>query len=98
MRDSHLWLSVGTRSTQSNFTSVERLSCCLCMLYCYMLANIMFYGVESQKSDDQQLDLGFRTISWTQIRIGAAAAALLCWFSLPRTRVIGQIVHNILIC
>ena len=41
--DGHLWLSVLTRPPQSRFTRVQRVSCCLCLLYVTMLANAMFY-------------------------------------------------------
>ena len=41
--DGHLWLSVLTRPPQSRFTRVQRVSCCLCLLYVTMLANAVFY-------------------------------------------------------
>ena len=68
-REFHLWFSVASRQTLSNFTSVQRLSCCLALLMTYMLANIMFYGVDSEPGEEE-LNVGFFTMSWTEIRIG----------------------------
>ena len=70
-QDSHLWFSVASRQAQSNFTSVQRLSCCLALLMTYMLANIMFYGVDSEPGE-AEMDVGFLSMSWTEIRIGLA--------------------------
>ena len=69
IRESHLWVSIASRTAQSNFTSVQRLSCCLALLMTYMLANIMFYGVDSEPGE-AELDVGFFSMSWTEIRIG----------------------------
>jgi len=44
MTDDHLWFSVLTRPARSRFSRVQRLSCCLCLLFTAMLANAMFYG------------------------------------------------------
>ncbi|EDO38168.1 predicted protein, partial [Nematostella vectensis] len=41
--DGHLWLSVVTRPPHSPFTRAQRLSCCLSVLYCAMVASAMFY-------------------------------------------------------
>ena len=68
-QDSHLWFSVASRQAQSNFTSVQRLSCCLALLMTYMLANIMFYGVDSEPGE-AEMDVGFFSMSWTEMRIG----------------------------
>ncbi|CAH1239179.1 PKDREJ [Branchiostoma lanceolatum] len=44
MNDDHVWFSVLGRPARSPFTRVQRLSCCLTLMYCTMLANIMFFG------------------------------------------------------
>ena len=44
MNDGHLWFSVAGRPARSPFTRVQRLSCCLTLLYSTMLTNIMFFG------------------------------------------------------
>ncbi|XP_071129607.1 polycystin family receptor for egg jelly-like isoform X3 [Mytilus edulis] len=43
LSDGHLWFSVVARPPQSRFTRVQRVSCCLCLLYLSMLTNAMFY-------------------------------------------------------
>ncbi|XP_071131885.1 uncharacterized protein [Mytilus edulis] len=42
--DNHLWLSVAIRPEDSNFTRIERLACCLSLLFLTMISNAMFYG------------------------------------------------------
>ena len=43
--DTHLWFSVFVSPELSNFTAVQRLPCCLALLYCAMLANAMLSSV-----------------------------------------------------
>ena len=69
LKDTHIWLSIVIRHAQSNFTSVQRLSCCLSQLLTYMLVNIVFYGIDKQ-SGEQEIDVGFFSVSWTEITIG----------------------------
>ena len=44
LTDDHLWLSVVSRPTRSNFSRLQRLTCCMALLYSSMLANAMWYG------------------------------------------------------
>ncbi|XP_019635022.1 PREDICTED: polycystic kidney disease protein 1-like 2 [Branchiostoma belcheri] len=44
MSDGHLWFSIAGRPARSPFTRVQRLSCCLTLLYSTMVTNIMFFG------------------------------------------------------
>ncbi|XP_033100581.1 polycystic kidney disease protein 1-like 2 [Anneissia japonica] len=46
LSDSHLWVSVLMRPPKSNFTRCQRTTCCLSLLFCTMMANILFYGVD----------------------------------------------------
>lgn len=45
--DNHMWLSVAVRPEQSNFSRVERLACCLTLLFLTMITNAMFYGQDT---------------------------------------------------
>ncbi|OWF51801.1 Polycystic kidney disease protein 1-like 2 [Mizuhopecten yessoensis] len=45
--DGHLWLSIFIRPEDSNFTRVQRLSCCLALLFLAMIASAMFYKTDS---------------------------------------------------
>lgn len=55
--DGHLWYSVISRPASSNFTSVQRVSCCFSLSLCTMLTSIMFYGIPTDPSE-QTMDLG----------------------------------------
>ena len=44
--DGHIWFSILTRPLRSNFTCVQRISCCLSFLLSTMLCNAMFYRVK----------------------------------------------------
>ena len=51
MTDGHIWFSVFNRPPRSRFTRVQRLTCCLALLFTSMMANIMFY--QSNDSNDE---------------------------------------------
>ena len=66
--DNHLWFSVAYRPPRSPFTRLQRLSCCLSLLFSFMVATAMFFGATPQpgdSSDDFQigpLKLNMRTL------------------------------------
>ncbi|KAI4805592.1 hypothetical protein KUCAC02_010196 [Chaenocephalus aceratus] len=49
--DGHLWYSVINRPPSSNFTCVQRVSCCFTLLLCTMLTSVMFYGIPTDPSE-----------------------------------------------
>ncbi|NP_001034789.2 polycystin-1-like protein 3 isoform a precursor [Mus musculus] len=53
----YLWLSVATRHPWNQFTRVQRLSCCMALLLCDMVINIMFWkmGGTTAKRGTEQL-------------------------------------------
>ncbi len=55
--DGHIWYSVVSRPPSSNFTRVQRVSCCFSVLLCSMLTSIMFYGIPTDPSE-QTMDMG----------------------------------------
>ena len=61
--DDHIWLSVGYRKTRSAFTRVQRLSCCLAILFLMMVANAMWFGTGS--SEEKQTAIVIGPISFT---------------------------------
>ena len=76
--DTHLWFSVFVRPELSNFTTVQRLSCCLALLYCAMLANAMFYQLDEGESDPAiTFNLGPITFSIRQIYIGLISSIII---------------------
>ncbi|XP_078670967.1 uncharacterized protein LOC144911067 isoform X2 [Branchiostoma floridae x Branchiostoma belcheri] len=93
-RDGHLWFSVIGRPATSPFTRVQRISCCLSLLMCTMLTNIMFFGKgESMPKPPPVYILGFEVqfpISWGQIMIGIQSALMV----IPVNLLIVQIFRN----
>ena len=72
--DDHLWFSITMRPPRSHFTCCQRVSCCLCILLCTMLANAMFYQTSPVKGN--QVSFGSVTISLRQIVIGIQSALI----------------------
>ncbi|KAL4613536.1 polycystic kidney disease protein 1-like 2 [Arapaima gigas] len=74
--DGHLWFSVISRPPNSNFTRVQRVSCCFSLLLCTMLTSIMFYGIPSDPSQ-QKMDMGPIEFTWQQVMIGIQSSILM---------------------
>lgn len=79
--DDHLWFSVPMRSPRSNFTRVQRVSCCLCVLICTMLANAMFYRTNF-KVAGTGIQVGSFNFNWKQIIIGIESSLIVLPLSL----------------
>uniref|UniRef100_A0A8C3IJ70 Polycystin family receptor for egg jelly n=1 Tax=Chrysemys picta bellii TaxID=8478 RepID=A0A8C3IJ70_CHRPI len=47
--DSHIWLSVFAQVVTGSFNRLQRLSCCLAVLLCTLLINIMFFNANKNK-------------------------------------------------
>ncbi|PVD37765.1 hypothetical protein C0Q70_00366 [Pomacea canaliculata] len=74
LADGHLWFSVLARPPQSRFTCVQRVSCCLCLLYATMLANAMFYRTSSKSSETSSgFSVGPFTLTPEQVFIGVVS-------------------------
>ena len=65
--DGHLWFSVFSRPTRSNFTRLQRITCCLSLLFCTMIANAMFYRAEDKNSVKTSVTLGPIKFSLSQV-------------------------------
>ncbi|XP_063044343.1 polycystin-1-like protein 2 [Engraulis encrasicolus] len=75
-RDGHIWFSVVSRPPNSNFTCVQRVSCCFSLLLCTMLTSIMFYGVPTDPAE-QTMDLGHIEFTWQQVMIGVQSSIIM---------------------
>lgn len=73
--DGHLWMSVYTRPPSSPFTRVQRLTCCLSLLLCAMVANAMFYQHEV-KQNNMEVRFGPIHFNWTEIIIGLESSLM----------------------
>ena len=81
--DDHLWLSTAYRPQPSNFTRVQRLSCCYVILFLAMIANAMFFGQGDTAANTQglvlgpiKITLGMLWISFISILITTPAAVI----------------------
>ena len=74
LMDNHLWFSVVARPAKSNFTRVQRLSCCLSVLLSTMLANAMFYQVGDESSTGTSVHVGPFSFSVKQLSIGITSS------------------------
>ncbi|KAF5919531.1 hypothetical protein HPG69_000130 [Diceros bicornis minor] len=82
----YLWLSVATRHPWNQFTRVQRLSCCVTLLLCNMVINVMFWKINSTaaKRDEQ---VGPFAVTWSELLISLQTAVIL----FPINLVIGQL-------
>lgn len=83
--DEHLWISVAAKPPQSNFSRVQRASCCLSILFCTMIANAMFY--DSGRVDTSPVFyLGPLKISMRQLMIGIQSSLIIFPINLAITQ------------
>ncbi|XP_071797300.1 polycystin-1-like [Asterias amurensis] len=75
--DGHIWFSLFSRPTRSTFTRVQRLSCCLCLLYLSMIASAMFYVGQGEERENQSvLRLGPMTFTLQEFYVGFISAMI----------------------
>ncbi|PRD28966.1 UNVERIFIED_CONTAM: Polycystic kidney disease protein 1-like 2 [Trichonephila clavipes] len=67
LTDNHLWLSIFTRPARSRFTRLQRLSCCLALLYLSMLTSAMWYETTSEKPSPGAFKFGPLSLSPEQV-------------------------------
>ncbi|WAQ97255.1 PK1L2-like protein [Mya arenaria] len=77
----HLWLSVFSRPTRSSFTRVQRISCCMSLLFLTMITNAMWFKSDGEKGDDSQkqvvsMSIGPITFTLSQIFISLASTII----------------------
>ena len=65
--DDHIWLSIGYRKSRSAFTRVQRLCCCLAILYLMMITNAMFYGQGDEGGGETAIEIGPISMSAVQL-------------------------------
>ncbi|XP_071797014.1 polycystin-1-like protein 2 isoform X2 [Asterias amurensis] len=65
LSDGHIWFSIFTRPVKSKFTRVQRTTCCLSLLFCTMMANILFYNQDFEAMEGNQVVFRLGSISFT---------------------------------
>ncbi|PFX18998.1 Polycystic kidney disease protein 1-like 2 [Stylophora pistillata] len=88
--DGHLWFSIAFRPVRSRFTCVQRVSCCLSLLMCSMLVNVMWYRTPMKKQNSVIIDLGFFEFTWHEILIGIQSSLIV----FPINLLIVQLFRN----
>ena len=67
MSEGHLWFSIFTRPLSSQFTRVQRCTCCFVLLFTAMLFNILYYEqVEASKTDSDYVGFSFGPFYFTR--------------------------------
>ncbi|XP_077985128.1 polycystin-1-like protein 2 [Glandiceps talaboti] len=74
--DGHIWFSVLSRPNRSNFSRVQRLSCCLSLLYLTMIANCMFFRTDNEKAgvSDKLFSLGPLEFSLKELYVSVVSS------------------------
>ncbi|XP_070552313.1 polycystin family receptor for egg jelly-like [Ptychodera flava] len=67
--DEYMWGSLLTRQMPSNFTRVQRLSCCAAMLCLAMIVNAMFYETEDRVQSTKTVEIGSQSLSFGTVYI-----------------------------
>ena len=73
----HLWLSIGYRKSRSGFTRVQRLSCCLAILFLTMVTNAMFYGTGSDDTAQSAFTIGPFSVTIQQLYTSIASSVII---------------------
>jgi len=72
---SHLWVSVFSRPTRSSFTRVQRISCCVALLFLTMITNCMFF--KAQDPDHaKEVHIGPITLTLQQLYISIVSTLI----------------------
>ena len=90
MFDGHLWISVVGKPSKSTFTRVQRLTCCMSLLFSTMITNAMFYNIGNEP-DNSTVRLGPLTFSVKQVMIGVQSSLI----ALPLNIIVLQIFRNL---
>ena len=76
LMDGHIWFSVYGKPHKSNFTRVQRLTCCLALLFATAAGNIFMYQDPSEEEGGLQIRLGPITLTIEQILSGIISSLI----------------------
>ncbi|KAM5208636.1 polycystin-1-like protein 3 isoform 2-T3 [Hipposideros larvatus] len=82
----YLWLSIATRHPWNQFTRVQRLTCCMTLLLCNMVINVMFWKINgaTARRDEQ---VGPFAVTWSELLISIQTAVII----FPVNLIIGRL-------
>ncbi|XP_039274067.2 uncharacterized protein LOC120348022 [Styela clava] len=93
--DGHLWFSMFSRPTKSNFTRCQRLCCGVTLLLCTMLASAMFYGREADNSNKQGIfEIGPIKFSVQQVMISVQSSLIVIPINLLLVQMFRKLAPN----
>lgn len=67
LSDSHIWFSIYARPPRSQFTRSQRLSVAVSLLFCAMLASVMYYDAVPDGDPAVENKVGAFTFTWKQV-------------------------------
>ena len=73
----HLWFSVGYRKSRTRFSRIQRLSCCLSVLFLTMVTNAMFYGTASDDTAKTAFTIGPIAVSIQELYTSVASSVII---------------------
>lgn len=76
LTNDHLWVSIVSRPTRSSFTRVQRVSCCMSLLFLTMITNCMFYKAEDNKKQTTGITVGPFTFTLQQLFVSVVSTAI----------------------
>lgn len=74
--DDHIWVSVFSRPTRSNFTRVQRLSVCLAIVMMAMLTSCMWYKTDDTSASNSGIEIGPIKLTYHQVFVGLASSVI----------------------
>ncbi|XP_070554320.1 polycystin-1-like protein 2 [Ptychodera flava] len=74
--DEYLWGSLISRQMPSNFTRVQRLSCCMAILCLAMISNAMFYGTEDDVQATKSVNIGSSAFSFGTVYVALISSLI----------------------
>jgi hypothetical protein len=58
LSDGHMWFSLVLRPSKSDFTRLDRLTCCFVLLLMSMLVNVTYYGLTPDTANTNGITFG----------------------------------------
>ena len=76
MFDEHTWISVFKRPRRSQFTRVQRLSCCLAIIFLCMVTSAMWYDTSGEPDLSSGLKIGPIRLTFREVYVGFASSLI----------------------
>ncbi|XP_060067156.1 uncharacterized protein LOC132547416 [Ylistrum balloti] len=76
LTNDHIWFSVFSRPTRSNFTRVQRISCCVSLLFMTMITNAMWFKSEENNANTSAMKIGPVSFTLQQVFVSFASTMI----------------------